>query len=291
MAWFVLKMRSAAQAVHFRDILTEARWRYFLPLNKQVVRRAGKDVVVEKPLLFAYVFMSGDEPDVIRFADAHEGITLLREQHSEVQPAPYLRVPEVQMQGFIHAVEMYGDKIPVVSPTPSMLAKGDKVKILSENFYGVEGILEAKQGKDGGRVIIRIDNYLAVPTIEIEAQYIEVLEFAKQGKHLYKKLDSFEPRLKQALDKHIWGEPQPIPLHDHLQVFTRRYAHLKVESPNARARFLSMLMLAYALLERRDEAIATFRLLSDLRPSLVSHRAIVKTNEAIDNFKSIVYGQ
>ena len=289
MAWYVLKMKTSANAVRFRDLLTEAGIHFFLPTAKQVVRRGAKDVVVEKPLLFSYIFIRTDETEAIRFADKHDGIALLRFHVEGGQPGPYIIVPEVQMNGFIYAVEQYGEKIPLVSPTAAMLAKGDKVRILCEPFLGVEGILEAKQGKDGGRVIIRIGDVLALPTIEIEAKFIEVLEFAKKGKHLYKKLDSFEPRLRKAFDLFIWDKPLTPELRDHLSSFTRRFANLNIAAVNARARFLSMLMLAYALLGQRDEATQTYHLLADLKPSLHSRRSISAANDYINAYRQVLH--
>lgn len=289
MAWFVLKMRTAANAVRFRELLTEAHIYFFLPMTKQVVRKGAQNVVVEKPLLFSYIFIRTDETEAIHFVDKHDGVALLRHHVNGGQPGPYVVVPDVQMNGFICAVELYGEKIPLVSPTAAMLARGDKVRILCEPFVGVEGILEAKQGKDGGRVIIRIGDELALPTIEIEAKFIEVLQFAKQGKHLYKKLDSFEPRLRKALDLFIWDKPLTPELSDHLSVFTRRFANLNVPAANARARFLSMLMLAYALLGQQEEATQTYHLLADLKPSLNSRKSIATANDYINAYKMVVH--
>ena len=285
MAWYVLKMRTAANAVHFRELLTEAGIFFFLPTIKQVVRRGAKDVVVEKPLLFSYIFVQTDAPIITAFVEKNEGVIALRERHSKQPVAPLLTIPDVQMKGFMTAVEMYGENLPVVSPTAEMVAKGDKVRIISGRLEGVEGILEAKQGKEGGRVFIRLDNLVAVPTVEIEAKYIEVLEFAKQGKHLYKKLDSFEPRLRKALDYYIWNKPLTPELHDYLSAFARRFGSLNVPALNARARFLSLLLMTYVILGQAEQASTTYHLLYDLKPSLKSMKYIGIANDALSIYK------
>lgn len=244
-------MRTSQNALRFRDLLTAARIEFFLPTVHQVVTKDGKEESLEKPLLFSYVFMRTEERTAIEFTAANPGITMLRVHMPKGQPGPYMVVPDRQMESFIRAVGYYTDNIPFVSPTPDMLVKGDKVRILGGPFKGVEGILEAQQGKDGGRVIVRIADLVAIPTIEIDPSLIQILEFAPSGKHLYKKLDSFEPRLRKAIDLRLQSQPLPTDLSDHMQLFVRRFSQLKVPAMNARIRFMCYLLLAYAV--QRDE--------------------------------------
>lgn len=271
MNWYVLKMRTSQNALRFRELLTAAKMEFFLPTVHKVVTKGGKEESLEKPLLFSYVFLRTDERTVLDFVARTNGITMLREHVSGGTPGPYMIVPDRQMESFIRAVGYYTDSIPFVSPTPDMLVKGDKVRILGGPFTGVEGLLEAQQGKDGGRVIVRIGDIVAIPTIEIDPSLIQVLEFAPVGKHLYKKLDSFEPRLFRAVDYRRNNQPLPTDLSDHIQMFIRRFSALKVSALNARIRFLCYLALAYAVQRDSEHALAIQQQLAELQPSVKSN--------------------
>mgnify|MGYP002623298883 CR=1 FL=1 len=268
MNWYVLKMRSSQNALRFRSILTAMQCEFFLPVVTQVVRRGGVDEPVEKPLLFNYVFLRTTEHEALQFVADNIGIVLLRVKLPEGQYGPYMIVPDYQMDSFIRAVGYYTDNVPFVSPTADMLLKGDRVRILGGPFKGVEGLLEAQQGKDGGRVIVRITDLLAVPTLEIDPSLIQVLEFAPVGKHLYKKLDSFEPRLYKAIECRLHHEPIPTELNNHVLVFIRRFSQLQVHSLNARVRFLCYLCLAYAVQHDSEHVAAVESQLLELQSSV-----------------------
>lgn len=270
MNWYVLKMRSSLNALRFRELLTAAQIEFFLPTVHKVVTKEGKEESVEKPLLFSYVFMRTDERRAIDFTAANNGITMLREHVPGGQPGPYMIVSDRAMESFIRAVGYYTDSIPFVSPTPEMLVRGDRVRILGGPFQGVEGLLESQQGKDGGRVIVRVADVVAIPTIEIDPSLIQILEFAPSGKHLYKKLDSFEPRLRKAIDYRLHSKTIPTDLSDHVQMFIRRFCEMEVHALNARVRFQCYLVLAYALQHDVDHVRPIQDQLQELLPSIKS---------------------
>ena len=123
-------MKVASSAVRVREQLTGAHIDFFLPMTKSVAIRWGKEETVEKPLLFSYIFVHTTEPEADVFCRANHGITFLREHTPDGTAAPHLVVPDYQMDSFMRAVELYTDDIPFVAPTPEMLAKGDRVRII-----------------------------------------------------------------------------------------------------------------------------------------------------------------
>ncbi|MBR3647262.1 MAG: UpxY family transcription antiterminator [Paludibacteraceae bacterium] len=288
MPWFVLKMKTSSSAIRFRELLIAEKIEFFLPTTKQVVRRGEKEESIERPLLFGYVFVRTEEPNVIRFANANDGISLLRERRKNGEIGPYMRVPDSQMKSFIRAVGQYTDNIPFVSPTPDMLTKGDQVRIIGGPFKGIEGILEAQQGKDGGRVIVRIKDLIAVPTLEIDPSLIQVLKFAPSGRHLYQKLDSFQPRLYKAYDARLRLGRIPGELQDHLQMFVRRFDSLTIDALNARVRYLCYLLLAYALIEYNEAKTAqTLQRLLELKPSIKANSSLDLLNDTFSRFEKL----
>ena len=265
-----------------REQLTAAHIDFFLPTTKTVVKHGDKEQPVEKPLLFSYIFVHTEEHVADAFCTANNGIAFLREHRPDGKLGPHLVIPDYQMDNFMRAVELYTDEMPFVAPTPAMLAKGDRVRIIGGQFKGLEGILEARQGKDGGRVIIRLEKLVSISTTEISPELIEVLEFAPESRHLYQKLDSFHPRLRRALDLRAERKPLTPELEGHLRVFTKRFANLEVSALNARVRYLAYLMLAYALLEHDDEHSAPIaEQLRSLRPQLNSKKSVFLLDDAL----------
>jgi hypothetical protein len=88
-----------------------------------------------------------------------------------------------------------------MKPSEVDLEKGDIVRIVAGPFNGIEGVLLSQQGKEGGRVLVNVSNVIAVPTLHIEPEYLQVLQFAKKGKHFYKLVDSYVPRLRKAMEE------------------------------------------------------------------------------------------
>ena len=288
MPWYVLKMRNSSSAVRFRELLIAAGIEFFLPTTRQIVHRGAKEESVEKPLLFGYVFARTEEHTIICFANENEGITLLRERRKEDEIGPYMQVPDAQMNSFIRAVGQYTDNIPFISPTPEMLSKGDLVRIIGGPFKGIEGILEAQQGKDGGRVIVRIKDLIAVPTLEIEPSLIQVLKFAPSGRHLYQKLDSFQHRLYKAYNARIQSGRIPGELQDHLQMFIRRFDNLTIDALNARVRYLCYLLLAYTLIEyNHSKTLQTLQKLQELKPSVKASSSLNLIDDTFSRFEKL----
>lgn len=268
-SWYVLKMHTSSSFARFRELLTEAKLEYFLPTAKYEVERGACHTMRERPILFSYIFVHAEEQDVADFVQQNVGVTMLRHRSLSGEPDYHISIPNRQMQMFVYTMGQYaGLDVPLITPSDEILEKGDHVRVLDGPFHGVEGILEAQQGKEGGRVIVRISDVLAVPTLQLLPESIEVLEFSKQSRHLYQKLDAFEPRLRKAVDCMLKGEPIPEDLFAHVALFVRRFSNLHVPSLNSRARYMGLLMLAYKVLNRRRDATAVFHELNDLIPLL-----------------------
>lgn len=287
LAWYVLKMRTSSSFVRFRELLMEAHLEFFLPTRLYEVERGGRCVAKEQPLLFSYVFVRAQEADVLAFVRQYDGISIQRQRTLSGEPGPFLTVPNRQMQMFVLAVSRYSGKVPVLKNPMEVLGKGDRVRVLDGPFRGVEGVLEAQQGKDGGRVLVQIGDVLVIPTQELSPASIEVLEFSRQGRHLYQKLDSFEPRLRRTIDLIMQDRPIPEELLSHVVLFVHRFSNLYVSSANSRARFLGMLMLANQVLGHRKEANALHAELSRLLPGLHAQSAIAHVQEMCALYRSL----
>ncbi|MBQ6749460.1 MAG: UpxY family transcription antiterminator [Bacteroidaceae bacterium] len=303
--WYVLKSPSLALSV--RDDLKKAGLKFFLPTRTVLVPMGGKTVRVEKPLAFNLVFVSTDIETLHTFKSQHPDRRLhiayqrpLSYQQGDYVPP--LVVPDREMEMFINAVGTYRDaEIPYMKPSEVDLEKGDIVRIVAGPFNGIEGVLLSQQGKEGGRVLVNVSNVIAVPTLHIEPEYLQVLQFAKKGKHFYKLVDSYVPRLRKAMEEvgksgrdgtngmngsnglhgmngasgknggnGTSGRSVKAAVLDPVRVFTTRFCNLQADTLNAEAKVQALLLASYRLLGEEEKAMTAQAKLDELLPRVKS---------------------
>lgn len=84
-----------------------------------------------------------------------------------------LTVPKKQMLDFIAVAGSDDDRIEFISEEQLHLTQGDRVRILSGPFEGVEGIFMKLNNKRGRCVVIKIEGVTAVATASIPAILVE----------------------------------------------------------------------------------------------------------------------
>ncbi len=261
--WYVLSLpRTAAKAREdMEDALRECRtaglppFEYFSPTFVKVVEGERRTM----PLLFNYVFLRATLPYVRQFRSTHPRYNLISAR--EARPdEPFLYVPDEEMDVFIRIAKAYGRKVPCYAPDEVQLQKGDRVRVIGGTFTGIEGTLISQQGKDGGVVVIEVSGLFSVPLLHLRPQYIELLSFAKEGRHLYDRLDSFRPKALRAILHHL--SPQGTDEKDRasLSYFLTRMSRLDLSSPKMRPAYQACLAMAYTATEETEQAREAIRL-------------------------------
>ncbi|MBQ0047176.1 MAG: UpxY family transcription antiterminator [Prevotellaceae bacterium] len=290
MNWFLLKTHSASTVLSFRDKFRDAGLEVYLPTIQKVENTRYGDKVVEKPVMFSYIFMRSEEGRVVEFEQKYRPklTAIWRKSKSKMDQKRLLVIPDKQMQMFMQTVGQYQNEVPFLQPSNDMLEKGDKVRIIGGPFEGVEGILLSQQGKDGGRILVRISDVLAVPTLEIEPQMIEVLEFAKGSHHFYQKMNSLAPRVEKAIELKRQGQLIPIELTQAINIFVKRFRNLQTSTLNSRVRFLSMLLQCYLILNLFEDAKKIKNEIEQLQPKLKSESMLTLSAEAFNIYNQLV---
>lgn len=290
MNWFLLKTHSASTVLSFRDKFRDAGLEVYLPTIQKVENTRYGDKVVEKPVMFSYIFMRSEEGRVVEFEQKYRPklTAIWRKSKSKMDQKRLLVIPDKQMQMFMQTVGQYQNDVPFLQPSSDMLEKGDKVRIIGGPFEGVEGILLSQQGKDGGRILVRISDVLAVPTLEIEPQMIEVLEFAKGSHHFYQKMNSLAPRVEKAIELKRQGQLIPIELTQAINIFVKRFRNLQTSTLNSRVRFLSMLLQCYLILNLFEDAKTIKNEIEQLQPKLKSESKLTLSAEAFNIYNQLV---
>lgn len=215
---------------------------YFVPMLVRQKLVDGKLMDVERPFC-SYVFIRGKCIDLRNFHTENPAYNLIPDSS---RGKGYLYVGDREMEVFRYAVSVYGGYVPYVEDSPKLLERGDRVRIIKDgHFYGFEGTLVNRQGKAGGRVLISIcQNKIVIPTLEIEAKYLQPLSYSDTNKHLYRRLDIYHPQVMAAMDSYLnKGELNDIE-RSRLNEFVVRYSRLQLDSGKMRGRFLTYMLMS-----------------------------------------------
>ena len=181
-AWYVLRV-TYQREITASKALEELQIEHYVPTIRTRIRNE-KGVSIgwkTEPLVHNYIFVH----------DSYENILTLKQTKLD-----YLRfimgkdakgvlsepqyVPDKQMADFIKVVRTMGSK--PVDPDID-LRKGDKVRILTGPFEGVEGIYVRMPNRHEKRVVIKIEGIAAVATVALNASDVEKIEVKKEEKH------------------------------------------------------------------------------------------------------------
>ncbi len=257
--WYVTK--SQHSPLPFREKLTKAGLEYFLPTRFVIQNVAGRRLRVERPVIFNFVFVRGTIFQVKDFCRANLGLHLVYrrryiDEKENNEEKMVLAVSDAEMSMFARTIGEYNQEVPFIKPSEVDLEKGDHVRILEGAFAGVEGVLMSQQGKDGGRVLVSLSNVIAVPTLEIEPEYLQIISFAPSGKHMYKKFDSFMAKARKAIFHHLEGKTEKRDIVA-LTTFEKRFSELQTHTVNSQVKLLVYLLVCYTCLgdSQRQSAI------------------------------------
>ena len=171
-AWYVMRVtyqREMAAA----EILNAEAVENYVPTVK-VKRRNSEGVAIGwkiDPLVHNYIFIHSTfnrimelktgKLDYLRF--------LMATDSSTNQKVPQY-VPDKEMESFMKIVKTEGMK---TLDTSIDLRKGDRVRVLTGQFEGVEGIFMRMPTRHESRVVVKIEGVATVATVALKASDVE----------------------------------------------------------------------------------------------------------------------
>ena len=175
LAWYVLRV-TYQREIAASKVLKKLQIEHYVPTVRTRIRNE-KGVAIgwkTEPLVHNYIFIR----------DTYENIKKLKQGKLD-----YLRfimgkddtgllsvpqyVPDKQMADFIRVVRTMGSK--PVDPDID-LKKGDRVRVLTGPFEGVEGVFVRMPNRHEKRVVIKIEGIAAVATMAMKAEDIEKIQ-------------------------------------------------------------------------------------------------------------------
>lgn len=272
------------------SMLDRLPFEYFAPMSEKKMVVKGKDVKRNVPLALNYVFFHTDDFQFLRsMIRDMSRVTMLyhspsRDAKSNTKDTQYrpMIANDREMEMFIKAASFYTQGAPLTVPDRKLMMKGDRVRIIDGPFKGVEGTLISQQGKDGGKVVVSIGDLVSVPTLDISPENIQVIRFAHGNKHIYKKMDSFKPRVEKALKKRSSGEELQEEEKDAIENFIKRFSSVETDTVNTEARLTMLVLLGYYALQMPQETRMYFlKLRDEILPRVKSERIKEKIQQCL----------
>lgn len=283
--WYVAQAPYMTESI--RSQVEALEYETFLPVLKN------------KLLTFNYIFIRGERRKI---ENSLKGILRVHLLYKRPGVAPgksygnYERKPmtigDNEMEMFIRTVSLYKEGAPIVDVKDLDLQKGDTVRITGGAFAGVEGTLITQKGKEGGKVVVSISHLVAVTTVDIEPQYIQVLKFGAENKHIYRKVDTVLPKAKQMMEKRRKGMEITSDERAEMQRFINNYSMAETETLNMCAKLKTLTFMAYVILGIDDYAAKAYRQLKEeILPKIKSERVKALIEEQMQAYQDINYSK
>lgn len=181
-AWYVLRV-TYQREITASKALEELQIEHYVPTIRTRIRNE-KGVSIgwkTEPLVHNYIFVHDSYENILKLKQSKLDYLrfMMGKDDAGLLNIPQY-VPDRQMNDFIKVVRTMGFK--PVDPDID-LRKGDKVRILTGPFEGVEGIYVRMPNRHEKRVVIKIEGIAAVATVALNASDVEKIEAKKEEKH------------------------------------------------------------------------------------------------------------
>ena len=171
-AWYVLRV-TYQREIAASKALEELQVEHYVPTIKTRIRN-DKGVSIGwkvEPLVHNYIFVHDTYENILRLKQGKlDYLRFIMGKGSNGLMSEPQYVPEKQMADFMKVVRTMGFK--PVDPNID-LRKGDRVRVLTGPFEGVEGIFIKMPTRHEKRVVIKIEGIAAVATMALNASDIE----------------------------------------------------------------------------------------------------------------------
>ena len=255
--WFVLNYipsivarHETAEAVVGRfNKVNDEELELFAPTFVKMVETGGKLKRIETPLMFHYVFVRRSLGCVKDLCSQTNGFAFVL---SHLDSPRYLSITDQSMEAFKTVARYYANQIPCFSTEEIDLEEGDYVEVVQGAFSGLKGRYISKKRGRSGNLLIAVTQDLAATVYAVKADYLRVLEFAKNSKRAYDQVEAFIPRLFAAMRVYRSGGKLDAGLIAPLVVFCRRFDSVKFDNAKFEAKLQLLLMTACKILGDAD---------------------------------------
>ena len=275
--WYVLSSKSGIKALEDKfSALSASRLEqggepieYFLPTCVARSCYYGKPVMKRRKLISNYVFVRDSLRNILEMNQAIDSLWMLPHPDKTPVVKRYMTISDRDMEVFKSVAHAYANELPCYPIGAVDLEEGDRVEIVGGDFDGMEGTLQCRQGRNGGKVLISIGDLFLISTPEIRPQYIRILQFGKGNRHPYRLFEAHLPRAIQAL-QHMQGTGITSDDIAAMTVFTGRFEALQTTTVNIASQHATLMLMSYAALQDQQNVALWQERCNQLLPTIKS---------------------
>ena len=171
--WFAMRATYHREAA-VKQLLDMQGIESYLPLRQVIKTVRGRKVRTMAPLISSLLFVYCEKERLKQFK--------AKVQHLQYMTHPVdgrnvpIIVPKQQMDDFKAVTQCDNDRLVFFKPGELDLKKGAQVRLHGGTFDGVEGKFMKVAGKRNRRVVVEVEDVLAVAVDCTDAQFVEVLD-------------------------------------------------------------------------------------------------------------------
>lgn len=261
--WYVMKLPATTkncevdlEAERLRRVaMGEKSFDFFAPTY--IPMQSGSNGVSKQKryLLYNYVFIYSSVNEILQIKRRIPNMNFLP-RRGEGPNARYPYVSDAEMKRFRWIASAYANQIPLLDPSVYQLSKGDRIRIISGPFAGVEATLVSYNGSGRKDIVVQVEDLLWVPLIHIDADQYELISLNEKSKHLYFRLDSskYWNGLHVAMGHFLKNELTEADRSVATEV-VRSFGNLEVDTDITRSKRLCLILLAYTVLGKDKEKL------------------------------------
>lgn len=262
--WYVLVLpschkgpaRGLQEELSRRHTNGEPLFEYFAPSYVEVKKQNGVFVETRCPLLYNYVFIHASEREIYRMKQwlpQYNFLPRIKDGKHEYHP----HLSEEAMTNLRWVANSYSNVVPVYTPGPEQLIKGDRIRITEGRFKGAEASVIIQPGVGKRDVMVCVENCMWVPLLRVQPGQYEVISLNDSGKHVYTRLDNDRllSGLHEALGRFYSQKSGVTEADRKLAAETlKQYGSLRMDSDIMRCKLYALLLPAYIISGNRQEA-------------------------------------
>ena len=185
----------------------EPLFEYFAPVLVEARKMNGRLVTTQRSLLYNYLFVHASEAEIYRIKQRLPQYNLLPRVKDSEESYHYPYLTDKAMRDLQWIARSYAEPVPVCTPDPAWLAKGDRIRIAEGRFAGIEARVVTNAPSRHKEILVSIDDWMCVPLLKVQPGAYEVIELNAENPGYYSRLNNSKlfDRIHDALCRHWAG--------------------------------------------------------------------------------------
>jgi len=247
---------------------------YFLP--KCYVQKNISDVdnFDMEEMSETYVFIHASKKEINEIKNNVPGLELTKPVNIKTNRKSHMILTEAEMRNLRLVSDVFKGMLPCFPMDSFNLGRCDLVRVHSGLFAGLEGLMVSRLGRNGGQVLLPINDLFMVASGEILPDDMYVLEFAKGSGHHLDQFDANMSLVTKALVSKLTTNTLDQESQDELSLFIKRYSFLRTHTINIQSTYSCLMLMSNVALGDKKEIERWRKVCNNVSPKLTDDHQI-----------------